>query len=182
MDFRAPGIKPRLCKFMPLPAPASSMDTHGQNRALSKPDSHALPCPLKQGHWKASPSAWFPLQPPQGGPQHPISPEAARRSGAAELGGAAPSHQGTPSPQLSKKGLGQRLWQQHDHMAWPQPSCLCGILQESLVSEDVGRREEAEVLPPSVLRTGAAADKPKGGVDMHTGGGKTRPAFCFVTF
>lgn len=44
VDFRAPEIKPRLCKFMPSPVPASNVGPRGQSRALSKLGSDALIC------------------------------------------------------------------------------------------------------------------------------------------
>lgn len=56
------------------------------------------------------------------------------------LGRAAPLLQGEHQAHgFLRKDFGQRLWQQHDHMAWPQPSLSVWILQESHVSEDVVR-------------------------------------------
>lgn len=179
MAFRAPGIKPRLCKFMPLPAPAGNMDTRGQNQTWLK-GCHLL---TKLGSFKGKQPS-----PPPGrvllqlcrpartpGPHVPGS----HRGGVTRL----PHVRGTPSLRLSKKGFQPTLWQQHDHMAWPQPVCLCGIPQAPFVSQDVvrdgGERWKPRLQPSEGW---AAVDEPEGSVGSHAGGGSRGHSFLFSGF
>lgn len=94
--------------------------------------------------------------------------------------GAAPWRRAGLRPPLSKKGFGQRLRQQHDRMAGPQPRRpACGILQESLVSEDVVRDGGEAEAGPRPCPGWAAAAEPG---EVPAGGGKTGQLCFFFSF
>lgn len=97
-----------------------------------------------------------------------------------------PGWQGSPcirghqAHSFLRKDFGQRLWLQHDHMAWPQPSLSAWDSPGIICGQRW--REEAEGLAASVPRVVAAADKPRGSGDIQAGGGKMGLTYCFFYF